>query len=206
MTPMTRSAELEQQIAALAARYGEPRRVSAQVPDGLFSPFTKSDRYGEVCMVVRRPDGRLITARKRYYPPDCYRLLTGGVSHGEAIEDALLRETDEETGLAVAIRRFLAVIDYTIAPDGAAPPGSSETAFVTFAFLLEETGGVLLPRDESEEIEHFREVLPQTLPALADVLEQLPQHYDARIAGNWQTWGLFRAVVHRVVYAALVES
>jgi 8-oxo-dGTP pyrophosphatase MutT (NUDIX family) len=203
---MTLSDALEQQIAALAARYGEPRRVSAQVPDGLFSPFTKGDRYGEVCMVVRRANGRLITARKRYYPPDCYRLLTGGIAQGEAIADALLRETYEETALAVNIRRFLAVIDYTIAPDGAAPPGSSAATFVTFAFLLDETGGVLMVQDESEEIEHFREVLPETLPALVDMLEQLPDRYDDEIAGNWRTWGQFRAAVHRVVHAALTEG
>jgi 8-oxo-dGTP pyrophosphatase MutT (NUDIX family) len=203
---MTHSPELAQQIATLAARYGQPRSLLAQVPDGLFSPFTKSDRYGEVCMVVRRPNGRLITARKRYYPRDCYRLLTGGIAHGEAIESALLRETDEETGLTVNIRRFLAVIDYTIAPDDASSPGSNAAVFVTFAFLLDETGGVLMPKDESEEIEQFREVLPETLPALANILEQLPDRYDDEITGNWHTWGLFRAAVHRAVYAALTES
>ncbi len=190
---------IEQQLAGLARRYGQPQRVTADLPQGGFSPLSKSDRYGEVCMVVRRPNGHLLTARKLFYPPAAYRLLTGGVSHGEGIEAALLREVAEETGLAVAVRRFLAVIDYRVPPLDAG-------VFVTFAFLLDELGGVLMPQDEAEQIADFREVPPAALPGLAAVLEQSPDAYSAEIQGNWRAWGCFRAVVHRVVYETLATG
>src|SRR5215207_10727066 len=103
---------VETEIAALSARYGRPRRVSAELDGWQFSPLTMEDRYGEVCMVVRRPNGRLITAKKTFYPTGAFRLLTGGVDHGEPIAEALLREVAEETGLDVVVRRFLAVIEY----------------------------------------------------------------------------------------------
>src|SRR5215212_8462140 len=104
--------DTEIEIADLSARYGSPRRVAAELDGWQFSPLTMDDRYGEVCMVVRRPNGKLITAKKTFYPAGAFRLLTGGVSHGELIAAALLREVAEETGLDVVVRRFLAVIEY----------------------------------------------------------------------------------------------
>jgi 8-oxo-dGTP pyrophosphatase MutT (NUDIX family) len=103
---------LETEIAALATRYGEPRRVVAEIPSSAVQPLNMDDRLGEVCMVLRRRGGALLTAIKTFYPRGCYRLLTGGVEHGEPIERALWREVAEETGLAVATTRFLAVIEY----------------------------------------------------------------------------------------------
>ena len=114
---------IETEIADLAARYGSPRRVTAELDSWQFSPLTMDDRYGEVCMVVRRPNGKLITAKKTFYPTGAFRLLTGGVDHGEPIATALWREVAEETGLDVVVRRFLAVIEYHLA----AGQGDGET-------------------------------------------------------------------------------
>lgn len=184
---------VEAEIASLADRYGAPRRVTVQLEGPPFDPIGQSDRYGEVCMVVRRPNGTLLTAIKTFYPPGAFRLLTGGVGHGERIEAALLREVAEETGLDVAVRRFLAVIEYR----------HKQQEFTTFAFLLDETGGTLGVNDPAEQIASFREVVVSELPVLAGALEAAPDHYDAEINGRWRDWGCFRAVVHRVVYEAL---
>lgn len=191
--------ELETEIATLATRYGPPARVSVTLPDAGFDPLMKNDRIGEVCMVVRRPNDRLLTARKTFYPPGAYRLLTGGIAPGEAIEAALLREVWEETGLEVAVRRFLALIAYHA-------PSSDRPLFYTFAFLLDAIGGTLAPQDASERLEDFQEVLPEELPAVAGFLEQVPATYDPEIGGSWRNWGIFRAVVHRVVHTALVGN
>lgn len=185
---------LQAETAALAERYGPIRYVEAGLPDGAFDPLTKTDRVGEVCMVIRRPDGRLLTFRKDVYPPGVMRLLTGGIAHGESIEAALLREVAEETSLTVAVRRLLAVIGYS-APGG--PAG--EHAFYTFAFLLDELGGELVVQDPEERVEAFGTAAPAELSALAAFLERLEDRYDPEIAGRWRSWGRFRAVVHRVV-------
>jgi ADP-ribose pyrophosphatase YjhB (NUDIX family) len=192
------SSAIEAEIEELAARYGPPRRVEVELAGQPFDPLIMTDRYGEVCMVIRRPNGRLITAIKTFYPAGAFRLLTGGVHHGEPIGAALAREVAEETGLDVLVRRFLAVVEYRLA--------RHPQTFVTFVFLLDELGGVLAVQDEAERIGAFRELAVGELPALANTLAAVPDVYDEQIAGRWRDWGRFRAVVHRVVYELLQDA
>lgn len=192
------SPAIEADIEELAARYGPPRRVEVELDGRPFDPLIMTDRYGEVCMVIRRPNGRLITAIKTFYPAGAFRLLTGGVHPGEPIGAALMREVAEETGLDVTVRRFLAVIEYRLA--------RHPQTFATFAFLLDELGGTLAVQDEDERIGAFRELAVSELPALADTLAAVPDVYDEQIAGRWRDWGRFRAVVHRVVYEQLKDE
>jgi ADP-ribose pyrophosphatase YjhB (NUDIX family) len=198
---MQLSDSIEAQVAELAARYGSPARVVADLPDGVFDPLTSLDRMGEVCMVIRRPGGRLLTFRKDFYPRGVMRLLTGGVRPGEPIEAGLLREVAEETSLEVAVRRFLAVIAYR-APS--TPPG--DVAFITFAFLLDELGGELVVQDPDERVEAFGEAGPEELLRQAALLAGLDDTIDREIGGSWRAWGVFRAAVHRVVAEQLLAE
>jgi 8-oxo-dGTP pyrophosphatase MutT (NUDIX family) len=195
-------ATLETEIAGLAARYGAPRRVAVQLEGRPFDPIDSDDRYGEVCMVVRRPDGRLVTAIKTFYPPGAFRLLTGGIGPGEPVEAALLREVAEETGLHVAIAQFLAVIEYRLHPAARVFPGRAAD-FVTFAFLLDERGGTLAMHDPGEHHGDFGAVEIDQLADLAATLAASPDFEDRRIRGSWRDWGRFRSVVHTVVWDAL---
>ena len=186
------TAEVEQ----LVYRYGTPRRIRAPIDASFDDPIGKDDRFGEVCMVIRRPNSTLLVSIKTFYPRGAYRLPTGGIHHGEQIGDALVREAHEETGLELEVMRFLAHITY-VAPDDAAP------LFHTFAFLLEERGGTLGALDESEQIEEWREIRADELPKVADFLDNLREDGTRSIGGSWRAWGKFRSVVHRVVYDAL---
>jgi ADP-ribose pyrophosphatase YjhB (NUDIX family) len=189
-----RLAELEK----LEGRLGEPIRFDAVIDDGFFDPIRKPDRVGEVCMVIRRKNAKLLLAIKTFYPRGAYRLPTGGIGPGESIGDALERETKEETGLDTRTRRFLALISYR----PRASPGGAPI-FHTFAFLLDETGGTLGTLDAAERIEDFVEIDRVELPAVADRLERVTSAHSADIGGDWADWGRFRAVVHRVVHRAL---
>lgn len=193
----------EHEITTLAARYGAPRRVTTMLSGAPFNPISSTDRVGEVCMVIRRPNGRLLTAIKTFYPPGGFRLLTGGVAHGEAIEDALWREVAEETSLTVAIRRFLAVIEYHL--DIPVPELRSYT-FATYAFLLDELSGVLAVQDPDERLGSFREIEVAELPQLATILDHVAAGYDPEIQGDWSDWGRFRAIVHRVVFETMNDE
>lgn len=184
------------ELDILARRLGEPRSVVASIPDDFDDPIRKPDRFGEVCMVVRRPNGKLLLSIKTFYPRGAYRLPTGGIHHGEGVYDALLREAHEETGLDVAPRRFLARIAYRGA-------STHEELFHTFAFLLEERSGTLGALDESEQIEDWREIEASQLPGVAAFLDDLRAGGTRDIGGAWRSWGKFRAVVHRVVHEAL---
>ncbi len=189
---------IQDELEQLAHAYGQPlvRTVDLGNSD-LFDPLNRTDRYGEVCMVVRRPNGRLLTMTKTFYPRGVSRLPTGGINHGEPILAALLRETLEETGLQVELRSFLAAVAYHTRKAQDAP------VFYTFAFLLDEMGGTLGTLDEAERVEAFYEVEPATLPELAVKLEHVEDVYSTEIDGRWRDWGYFRAAIHRVVWEAL---
>ncbi|MBE3559922.1 MAG: NUDIX hydrolase [Ktedonobacteraceae bacterium] len=191
---------VQNELSQLATRYGQPlvRTVELNV-DRLFDPLDKNDRYGEVCMVVQRPDGHLLTMTKTFYPAGAYRLPTGGIQHGEPVLAALLRETQEETGLAVNVERFLAAVAYRVAQSHPRP------VFYTFAFLLKETGGTLGSTDADERVAGFREIWPDQLPDLATSLAHADHHYSEEIRGRWQSWGEFRAVIHSLVWEALQQ-
>ncbi|HEV8670689.1 MAG TPA: NUDIX hydrolase [Candidatus Limnocylindria bacterium] len=193
-TPVTR------EVDELARRFGPTLNVVATIDDSFKDPIWKRDRYGEVCMVVRRPSGRILLSIKTFYPRGAYRLPTGGIRHGEGVYDALVRETHEETGLGTAVRRFLARITYAPLSSPGAPP-----VFHTFAFLLDELGGTLGALDTSERIEEWREIEIGDLPRVADVLDQLTTQGTEDIGGDWRAWGAFRAVVHRAVHKALAS-
>lgn len=187
----------EHELEGLAHQYGPPAYIEAEVFPGFDDPIRKRDRVGEVCMVIRRPNGKLLLSIKTIYPRGAHRLPTGGIGVGEPILAALLRETREETGLRVTVRRFLALVTYRVA-------GEKAPVFHTFAFLLDETGGTLGVLDEKEQIEEYIEVEPSELPHVADRLASLPET-DRGAVGSWRDWGRFRAVVHRAVNEALRE-
>jgi ADP-ribose pyrophosphatase YjhB (NUDIX family) len=188
-------ASLRDELTDLERRYGTPIVRAVELDGDLFDPIRRADRrIGEVCFVVRRHDGRLLTGIKTFYPPTAYRLLTGGIDGGERIYDALMRELREETGLTGEVRRFLAAICYR---------RGSRYLFSTFAFLVDETGGRLTNADPHEQLAGFGEIAPDDLERVARTLESLPDGYDASIAGSWRDWGRFRAVVHRAVAEAL---
>lgn len=176
----------ESEVAALTARYGQPlrRQVESEIGQELFvTRFMRaSDRRGEVALLIERSNGRLLLHRKAHYAAEHFRLPTGGVNLGEAVLDAALRETMEETGLEVAVLRFVAVIDYTLRFDPIRLP------FVSYVFHLRETGGQL--SQDGGEVAAFRECAPVELPAIAAVLRAIP--------GERGYWGRWRAVAHDV--------
>jgi ADP-ribose pyrophosphatase YjhB (NUDIX family) len=190
-------AKREREIAELATQFGEPRRLEVTIRPS-FDPVQKRDRSAEVCMVVRRRNGKVLLSIKTFYPRGAHRLPTGGIHHGERIFDALTRETEEETGLETEVSRFLAAIAYR---STSAPVGSP--IFHTFAFLLDEVGGTLETRDKKEQIEEWIEVEPSALGDVADRLEGVTSAQSDDIHGDWSDWGRFRAIVHRVVHEEL---
>jgi ADP-ribose pyrophosphatase YjhB (NUDIX family) len=189
--------DIQDELRQLARRYGQPLIETIDLTSTKrFDPLSKTDRYGEDCMVIRRPNGRLLTMTKTTYPANAYRLPTGGINHVESVIDALLRETLEETGLQVNVERFLVAVAYRLL-------GQDHPSFYTFAFLLNEVGGTLETIDEDEQIEDFREVLPEDLLTIAENLERVTTNSHTQSDDTWRDWGHFRAISHRLVWEAL---
>jgi ADP-ribose pyrophosphatase YjhB (NUDIX family) len=187
------------EVTELSARYGEPRRVEVVIRP-FFDPVQRPDRFAEVCMVIRRRNGKVPLSIKTFYPRGAHRLPTGGIHHGEEVLDALFRETEEETGLETEVRRFLAWITYRSESDPEGPP-----LFHTFAFLLDEVGGMFETRDLEEQIEEWIEIEPAALADIAERLDRLQSAPSQDIGGDWADWGHFRAIVHRVVHEEMVR-
>ena len=187
------------ELAALAGRLGTPLRVVAELDEVAFDPVQDPTRIGEVLMVVRRPNGRLLLSIKTFYPRTGWRLPTGGIDPGETIAAALEREVVEETGLEHEVLRFLATIEYRAR-------GAERAAFHTFCFLIRETGGTLEVRDATERIEGFREIDPDELLTIAATLDAIGDAAAPEIGGSWAPWGRFRAVAHRAVHRALARA
>lgn len=185
---------LRAELAELPQRFGAPLVGSADLGESAYLRRVVRKRFAEVCMVVRRPSGHLLVFRKPFYPFGIFRLMTGGIEAGELILGAVQREVLEETGLTVAVARFLAASTYLT--DGL-------PQFASFAFLLEELGGTLGALDPDERVEAFRDVEPRRLPEIAHQLEQLPDEYDAELDAELRQWGLLRALNHRLVWQAL---
>ncbi len=180
----------ESEVAAIAALHGQPlrRQIECEIGEELFvNRFMRaSDRRGEVVLVIERPSGGLLLHRKAHYAAEHFRLPTGGVNLGEPVLAAALRETAEETGLQVAVQRFMAVIDYTLRFDAIRLP------FVSYLFHLRETGGRLSL--DGGEVAAFRECTPADLPAIAAALRS--------ILGQRGYWGRWRALAHDVAAEA----
>lgn len=194
-------AALAGEADALARQYGAPLERHAVVGLEAYWRQQTTERDAEVCMVIRRPGGRLLTFTKAFYPADLYRLLTGSVVPGESIRSALLRETHEETSLSVTLQRFLAVVTYS--PEDAPVVDMPTACYAAFAFLLDAPTGTPVLADAEEPISGFREVRADDLRAIADRLDALPDVYFVDLHCSWREWGRFRAVLHRAVADAL---
>lgn len=183
------------EAADLARRYGAP--LVRQVDDPRMAEYLRAvtrTRQAEVCMVIRRPDGAFLTMTKEFYPPGVFRLPTGGIEAGEGIEAALRREIFEETSLAVAVERFLAVTAYHL--DGA-------PAFTCFTFLARETGGTLAPSDPHERVAAYGALTVADLPAQIARLAAVSNDYSDDLGSSFAAWGALRADEHRGVLLAL---
>lgn len=186
------SPAMQQEIDDLTRRYGPAQMRVIEM--GGNSYLLQGSRLCEVCMVIRRPNGRLLTMKKTFYPAGAYRLLTGGIEPGESILEALQREIQEETGLTTTLIRCLGAIVYQM---------ESRPRFATFAFLLKETGGVLQTNDPDEHLEAFQEIDIDTLPLIIERLGKLGHSYGPEIESYWDDWGRFRIAVHRLVWECL---
>lgn len=164
----------EAELGELAFRFGEPLRVDVALSDGFLDPIYMPDRCGEVCMVIRRPNGKVLLSTKTFYPPGAYRLPTGGIEPSEGIFAALLREAHEETGLLLAVRRFLTDISYRTK---AGRSGDREPAHAGRPYRAKagqsgdrEPGQAFRPRAAGERAGGHGPVIFRTLAFLMDEL------------------------------------
>ncbi len=92
--------------------------------------------------------GRIVLIKRRFPPFKEFWALPGGiVKYGETVEDALLREVAEETGLTVKINRLVGVYSN--------PNRDPRGHVISICFLCEFLNGVLKASSDAADIRVF---------------------------------------------------
>ena len=98
--------------------------------------------------LIRQGEQILLVQRKRPPFAGCWSLPGGSVELGETVEEALIREVREETGLEVRVSRLLGYAD-GIQRD---PEGRVQYHHVILYFEAHVTGGRLQAADDAAQV------------------------------------------------------
>lgn len=132
------------------------------VADGGFSRVCSAcggqhfPRTDPAVIVLVEHDGRALMGRQAGWPPGQYSVLAGFVGPGESLEEAVIREVKEESGITVRDPRFVAsqpwpfpmsvMLGFEAGSDGGEPiPGDGELEDVRW-FTREQVGAALAGR------------------------------------------------------------
>lgn len=102
--------------------------------------------------------GKVVLVRHRAGSSRYHLLPGGGVGWGESLENALVREVSEETGLDVEVGEPVLIND-TIAPDGS-------RHVVNLTFLVDVVGGEITDSPLDDRVEAVEVVDPAQLAGL----------------------------------------
>jgi 8-oxo-dGTP diphosphatase len=180
------------EVDALVARYGQPLcRTYDIVADAHLRQQrwrAVPDRRGEVVFAIRQPNGAILLHTKPQYEDRIYRLPSGGINPLEPVEEALLREVEEETGQTVSVRRFVGLFTCRFHCRG------DTASFSSYIFYLESHTAELHATD-TDEIAGYQFVAPEHLGHVALALRSL--------RGTRRRWGYWRSLAHDLVYRYL---
>jgi len=136
-------------LQTIERQYGTPAVATAQAEFrvrefGLVQRCAQKGRAHDVTLFIHDEASRFAVARKHNYPPDVFRPPSGGVEPGESFEAGAVREAAEETGLEIALERYVLRVDCTFTCAGA------QTSWVSHVVLARCVGGALEPTDHKE--------------------------------------------------------
>jgi len=96
------------------------------------------------------PDGnRVLLVRRAYEPGQGLWSVPGGlVEVGETVEEAVKREVEEETGVAVSVDRLIAVLDNIVRDED----GKVRFHYVLIDYLAHPVGGEARPSKETLDV------------------------------------------------------
>lgn len=184
------------QVARLGRRFGRPAvwrpTVHLTEHDQGVLRLGGSGRRHDVTFAVLGSDGRVAVVRPVRFPTGAWRIPSGGIQAGEAIEDGIQREAREELGIEVALTGYpLVARARFVRPDGGA---LGWTTHVVTARPVADEG--LAPRDRMEVAEARWMGFGQLIGPVADLLRAGPgqlRRYRAdlheRVAGLLATSG-----------------
>ncbi len=117
--------------------------------------------------------GGIVLIKRKNEPFKGYYALPGGiVEYGEKVEDAVVREVLEETGLECKVKKLIGVYSD--------PKRDPRGHFVSICFLMEVIGGELEASSDAEDVGIFR---LNALPKLAFDHEKMIKDAEVFLSG-----------------------
>lgn len=114
---------------------------------------------------------------------DMWNLPGGGVESGELPTEAVIRETKEESGLEVIVKRLVGVY------------GKKDKNELVFAFVCQVAGGELTLTDEADDLRYFSlgalpvNTLPKQVERIQDaLLPDLQPVFRVQTAPSGREW------------------
>jgi 8-oxo-dGTP pyrophosphatase MutT (NUDIX family) len=158
----------EAMIQEVEARYGRPVEIARDyelTPEQL-AIVRLGQRHGrchDVTLVIAHGDEIVVTS-KPSYPAGAYRTPSGGVEPGETFEAGAIREAREETGLEVALERYLirAKVRFSC--------GDVHVLWTSHVMQGRMIGGLLEPLDRREIVEAKWATRAEILGPIREVL------------------------------------
>ncbi len=180
-------------IRDVEQRYGSPREVALayEMTPREFDMVRRSqkhERAHDVTLFIIEGE-RIVVIKKPMYPPGAYRAPSGGVAPGERFDDGAIREAHEETGLRIALEKYIlrARVKFTCEGD--------VIDWTSHVLTAHSTGGALQPID-THEITEAR---------FAEIDELMGSVRDALLASG-STGLKYRAELNDIVIAMLIEQ
>jgi mutator protein MutT len=131
------------------------------IPDSLYDKIVKCMPISSVEAIIVKDDKLLFLRRKNSPARGQWWFPGGRIRKGESIEEALLREVKEETGLSVSEYRLVNVYS-RIFP---------ERHDITIVFLCKCREGEIRLNDEHSEFKLFKEIPKDIYPYLLKAIQ-----------------------------------
>ena len=176
-------------LASVRARFGTPARLDweGEITDVEWAVATHNPaRTHDVTLFILDPSRRLALIRKPQFAEDVWRPPGGGIHPGEDFVAGAVREALEETGLHVALRRYL------VASRALFMNAGRELHWRTHVFLADTGDTEVVPGDPGE----IAEARWGTLDELAGPLRE-------RLLATGRAFWRYRVALHDAALAAL---
>ena len=157
-------------IASWASQYGTPRRWShtQDVTPHDYAVISGSQKHGrehDITLYIEG-DGKIAVIAKPFYPVGLYRAPSGGLEPEESLEDGAAREALEETGLRIALDRYLLTADVIFECSGKPP-----IEWHTHVFSARTGDRTLSPTDH-HEIREARWAVPAEFDTFGAIMRR----------------------------------
>lgn len=101
-----------ERVAEAEALFGSPKELSLTAPlkEAELDFIKKTQKHGrkhDVTLLIFNSAGEIAVMNKHGYPSELFRPPSGGLEPGESLEDGCKREAMEETGLEIALKRYI---------------------------------------------------------------------------------------------------